>query len=29
MRADARETKDIFKNFIWLNPIAIFCTFGV
>lgn len=27
MRTDARDTKDIFKNSVWLNPIAIFCMY--
>lgn len=27
MRTDATETKDVFKNSIWLNPIAVFCMY--
>lgn len=27
MRTDATDTKDIFKNSVWLNPVAIFCMY--
>lgn len=27
MGTDGTETKDIFRNSMWLNPIAIFCMY--